>query len=207
MASLPRILALHLLAATSVPLAVAAALAGLWILSGWLPSAAFEGALIRAVIPVLLAVTIAMYGLHFAQTVRTYRRGQGLAHAPVTPGPPPALDRVTRNHWESVGNALFVFLLFVGIGLLLGAPAQSEKLDPVTYYVFYWLGRGTLFVGAAMLVFSLALMTTHALRGIVRSFYWSLNGARATERRRNLPLEMAVAALPLFVARLVLELR
>jgi len=202
-----RKLALHLLAATSVPLAVAAALAGLWMLPAWLTLPVFARALIRAAVPVLAAVTIAMYVLHFVATVSTYLRGHTSPPGHGIPNPPPALDRVIPNLWRGVGSTFILFFLFLGLGLLLGAPARSAHADRLTYGGFLWLERGTLFSSAAVLVFSLALMSTHALRGIERSFYYALNGVRRTELWLNLPFAVAVAALPLFVALLVVELR
>ena len=43
-------LAVHLLAASSVPIAVFAALAGLWMLSGWFGPVEFERVMIRDVV-------------------------------------------------------------------------------------------------------------------------------------------------------------
>jgi len=205
MATLPQKLTLHLLAATSFPLVVAAALAGLSALAGWLDAGSFEQRLIHAAMPVLGGLAIAMYVFYFVQIVRAYRRGQSLLHTTnPPPAQPPPYARVTREHWDGVAITFFVFLLLVGIGMIIGLPAKAAHADRFTYYSFLLLEHSTLFIGAAGLVFSITLMTTHALRGVLRSFTWEAHGDRPTERRRNLPLDVALTALPMFVAVLVI---
>jgi hypothetical protein len=93
-----------------------------------------------------------------------------------------------------------MLLLLFAIGQVVGFPASNPDADVATYHVFRGLEWGTLFLGATGFVFSLALLTTHSLRGILRSFTWTVYGDRPLELRRNLPLDVALVAVPLFFA-------
>jgi hypothetical protein len=206
MAPILRQLLLHLLAATSVPLAVAVALALVAALPVWLSLPTFARGLIEAAVPVLAGVTLALYVWHFIATVRTYLRGRAPSSF-VLPDPPPGLGVVARDLWAGVGSAFGFFLLLIGASLLVGFPARIFRPNQLTHDVFLWLERGALLVSVALLVFGLLLMTTWALRGILGSFHYEMNGARRPVRRRNLPFEVALAALPVFGLLLVAQLR
>jgi hypothetical protein len=205
LASILRQLLLHLLAATSVLLAVAVALALVAALPGWLSLPTFAGQLIEAAVPVLAGVMLVLYVWHFVATLRTYLRGQALP-VHVSPDPPPGFRVVAEDLWAGVGSAFGFFLLLLGASLLLGLPARFGP-DQLTHDVFVWLERGALLVSVALLVFGLLLMATWALRGILGSFHYEMNGMRRAVRRRNLPFEVALAALPVFGLLLAAQLR
>lgn len=206
MESLLRRLALHLLAASSVVLAVAVALAGVSLLPEWVSLSPVAEASIRAAVPVLAAVTLAAYVVAFVATLRTYLRGR-------TPGgagsshPPPGLAVVAPALWKGAGGAFGAFVVLLGTGLLVGVPARIFPAGQLTHDVFAWLERAVSTLGAAILVFGLALMATHSLRAILARFHFEMHRMRRVERRPDLPFEVALAALPVFAVLLVAELR
>jgi hypothetical protein len=206
MPSPPYGLAPHLLAAASMPIAVTGALAGIWFLPNGLPLTALTQTLIRAVVPVLGAVTITMYGIYLIATLRIYF-GPRSSSGVLNPGPdlPLDLERVTRTFWTSVFGAVGLFLLLLGVAWGLGIPSHIGRPDRALHAVFFWLERGTIFSNAAIFVFAVALTTTYGLRGVVRTYHFEVRGARRIERRRNLPLEVGVGALPIFVTILWMQ--